>query len=242
MSPAKAYKTAAKPRLVSCDVAESYRVRFEVDALLSDDVGANVVMHVRGKIVHLPDEDTEVTAGAFQGVCVSWTRFIDCGQDFLDVFDQDGELSGIASLVWDLEKDEYRSALGLGAEDKGDLIIPSTMEILPEHRGKGVGLLVLWRFLDYFGKSASLALLKPYPLNHSPEAKSQKNYLPMQYDRLAEVPLKKGVAKIGQHWRKLGFKPVPKSLQAGEREADDYLYLDMPGELPMLRELIARST
>jgi len=241
VSPAKAFKTASKPLRVSDDVAESYQVRFEVHARLSDEVETNVVMRVRGQIVHVSDEDTEVVAGTFRGMCVSWTRFIDCGENYVEVFDQDGEVSEMTSLVWDLDKDTYRSELGLSAEDKGDLIVPLTMEILPEHRGKGVGLLVLWRFLDYFGKSASLAVLKPYPLNHNAEAKRQKNYLPMQYDRLSKVPLKKGIAKIGQHWKRLGFKPIPKSLQAGRRDDDDYLYLDMPYELP-LRDLIARSS
>lgn len=240
MSP-KTLNRARRPVRVSSDVAMSYQVRFETIAGLDDKDETTGLVTVDGTIIHTPDGMAAVPAGKFRGLCVRWAR---CRETLFDLCDKSQELSDITSLVWDHEKTAYRAELGLDTDVCGDLIIPSSMEILPAHRGKGIGLLVLWRFLDYFGDGAAIAVLKPYPLNHNEEARHEDNYLPMQYDRLSKMPVEKGVAKIGRHWKRLGFKPVPKGCRAGSFDSDEYLYLDMSCPLPSLSDLnlIARSS
>lgn len=206
---------------VATSVAQSYRVDFETSVHLSpqEDDGITTVV---GKIIH---EQNATVAGKLHGYCV---RSECVAEIHRSLDDSNPDLYDVASLVWDPDEQTYRDELG-GA---GDLIVPWTITLLPEHRGKGVGLLALWRFIDYFGSGAAIAVLKPFPLNHQESKSNDADYEKMQYGQFAQVSKKDGQARLATHWGKLGFKQLPGS---------DFFYLDMRCVHPSLEDLIKKE-
>ena len=230
-------KRKKPPAQVAESVAWSYRVDFEITAHLHPHSEGDGITEVSGKIIHeegAEDGDVvhETPVGDLHGYCVRSARIAQAGRDLFDVCDEDSQqLCNVASLVWDSDEQEYNAALDL-AMPLGDLIVPWTVTLLPEHRGKGVGLLAVWRFLDYFGSGAAISVLKPFPLNHQAGHVDETDSKKMQYDQFAKVSMKAGQAKLAAHWGKLGFKRIPGS---------DYFYLDMNCVRPSLENLIKRD-
>jgi hypothetical protein len=214
-----------KPRKPS-----SYRVDFETTAHLHHQSENDGITDVRGKIIHEDGNQNETPVGNLHGYCVRSERLAETGGDLFDICDAHyPQLCDVASLVSNSNKRAWRDELDL--EKPFDLIIPWTVTLLPEHRGKGVGLLALWRFIDYFGGGATIAVLKPFPLNHQ-EHESDDDYEKMQYGQFAKVSLKDGQAKLAAHWGKLGFKRIPDS---------DFFYFDMRCARPSLEDLIKKE-
>lgn len=227
-------RKTAKPRAASRvhhEIAFSYRIDFETTARLDPESEGEGVTVVRGRIIHAVDGENETVAGKLYGYCVRQERVQALGNLF-DVCDEDPQLGGAVSSVWDYDTQTYREELDLEPPSNGDLIIPWAMTLLPGHRGKGIGLRALWRFMDYFGSGATIAVLKPYPLNHEANDIKDADYLKMQYDQFAKVSMKDGQAKLAEHWSRLGFKRVPDS---------DYFYLDMQCKRPSLEDLIQKE-
>ena len=203
-------------------VVAPYRVDFKTRAHLDDWDESDAITEVRGDIVHIADDEEETDVGTLHAWCIRSARISEIGTDFFTVCDiASQELCDIASLVWDSDAAEYRDALELQMPI-GDLLVPATIEIVPEHRGKGVGLLTVWRFIDYFGGGAAVTVLKPHPLH------AKKN----------TAELKRGIGKLKEHWGRLGFRPLPKTCSVGNLVASDYFFLDMALRRPRLEDLL----
>lgn len=218
-------KTPPSPARVAQAVARSYRLDFETRVSLAPEEEAEPIVSVKGKIIYLGDHSTpEVTVGTLDGWYLRSERVAEC--NFFDLFDGDQDRLAVGSVVWNHEENGYAADLTDGV---GDLIVPHAVSLLPEHRGKGVGLLVVWRFLDYFGANASLAVVKPYPLNHGNPDKQRDETFRQMYRQFAKTPKAAGVKALARHWGKLGFQQLRDS---------EYLFLDMSRARPSLEDLI----
>jgi hypothetical protein len=215
-------KRQTATRRIARGAVMPYRVMFSTIANLDDCEETEAVTEVHGEINHL-SEDQETTVGCFHGWCIRTDRVVESGETFFDVCDRTSqELCDVASLVWDMKEDGYRAELDLGTPI-GNLMVASTIEIAPEHRGKGVGLLTLYRFIDYFGGGAAIAVLKPHPMHEQDPA-----------------VLRRGIAKLKSHWSQLGFGPIPNSC-SGRLDASSYFFLDMAQQRPALEDLLQRK-
>lgn len=231
--PCKAQRTRRTPARITASVAGAYRVDFETAAQLGPEAEGDGITEVVGKIIRQNDDArAETVAGKLHGYCVRSGRLAEMRRDLFDVCDENSQkLCNVASLVWNTHEHTYREELDL-ASPFGDLIVPWTITLLPAHRGKGIGLLALWRFIDYFGSGAALAVLKPFPLNHPAPRFEDNDYVQMQYDQFAKVSMKDGQAKLAAHWSRLGFQCIPDS---------DYFYLDMNCKRPSLEDLLQKE-
>ncbi len=226
-----AVKPRKNPAHVAAAVARSYRLDFETGASLGSEED-DPITSVVGKIVYLGSEDARVPeriVGKLEGWYLRRDRLNNLGSDynFFDTCDKNQDRHDVTSLVWDPDEGSYRANLNL-EHDGGDLIVPHAMSIVPEHRGRGIGLLAVWRFLDYFGGNASLAVVKPYPLNHDTDKPRDEAFRQM-YGQFAKTSKKDGVEALAGHWRKLGFRRLRDS---------EYLFLDMYTARPSLEDLI----
>lgn len=210
---------------------DAYRIDFQITTQLGPEEAEGVTM-IHGNIVHVAKGRRETVAGKLHGYCVRWDTLARESINLFECCDINQELCDVASLVWDFDANTYKEALALEGVDS-DLIVPWSIALLPKHRGKGVGLLALWRFLDVLGSGSSIAVVKPYPLNHDPEAHKLADYRQMQYERLSKVPLEEGKAKLARHWARLAFRPILGS---------DFFFRDMRRALPSLADLIAEQT
>lgn len=223
----KAVKAPPRTRIAEA-VARSYRLDFETRARLAPEEN-DPITNVRGKIVYLEDDtdEPEVEVGTLEGWCMRYDRVLETDCNVFDMFDEQQDRLDVGSLVWDHKEKGYCADL---TEDIGDLIVPHAVSLLPEHRGKGVGLLAVWRFLDYFGARAALAVVKPYPLNHGiPNDEPRDAAFRQMYHQFAETPKAAGVEALVRHWTKLGFRRLRDS---------EYLFLDMSSARPSLEDLI----
>ena len=225
MMTSRAVKTPPRVRIPQA-IAEAYRLDFETRTSLASKE-ADPITNVRGKIIYLEDPNkSEITVGTMEGWCMRSERVSETRCNFLDVFDGDQDHLDVGSLVWDHAANDYAADL---TDGRGDLIVPHAVSLLPEHRGKGIGLLVVWRFLDYFGANASLAVVKPYPLNHGDPAKPRDKAFREMYRQFAKTPKAAGMEALARHWSKLGFRRLRDS---------EYLFLDMSRSRPSLEDLI----
>ena len=199
---------------VAEEVAWKYRIDFETSAYLASQDADDPITTIRGTIIHAPDGLAETEVGDLRGWCVRWGRVTNAYFDFFEACDTNcQELCDIASLVWDSAEEQFHGDL---TEGLGDLIVPEICCLSPEHRGKGIGLLAVWRFIDYFGSAAALAVLKPFPMDHS-----------------LDDDLEEGRAKLAKHWGRLGFRQLRDS---------EYAFLDLTRSRPSLEDLIDKRS
>lgn len=91
----------------------------------------------------------------------------------------------------------------------GDLLVIHLVEILPAHRGSGLGLWVVRRLIEYYG--TGLVICRPQPLQYvggSHVGQQQRSRDPaMEYGRF---PGSKALAKtkLRDYWRGVGFEPI----------------------------------
>jgi hypothetical protein len=91
-----------------------------------------------------------------------------------------------------------------------NLLILDRLEILPQFRGFGVGLVVLVKLMARYGPGAGVVAMKPFPLQF--EAKHEA---PSAWDRrlqLGSLAASQAVStrKLRKYYKRLGFIPIPK--------------------------------
>jgi GNAT superfamily N-acetyltransferase len=78
-----------------------------------------------------------------------------------------------------------------------DILLLAALEIEPAFRGRGIGLIVLSKMIQRWGKDCSLTVMKPYPLQFSQkEAEETKEF-------------KRALGKLVKYYSRLGFKKIP---------------------------------
>lgn len=88
----------------------------------------------------------------------------------------------------------------------GNLLILDRLEILPQYRGKGIGLRVLHHMIERFSPGAAVVAMKPFPLQFEfPSSDAQKRWRARL--GLDQLSTDKGLAteKLRQYYSKLGF-------------------------------------
>src|SRR6185437_7168848 len=77
------------------------------------------------------------------------------------------------------------------------ILLLTRMEIKPEYRGHGAGLVAIRALIDVFGRGCGLVVCKPFPLQYK--------------DEVAEADRKefeKALEKLRKYWSRLGFQRV----------------------------------
>lgn len=220
---------------VAYAVASNYWIRFSIHATLTPEYEQEPLTHVSGEIIFQPnrDEDQEVVVGHIDGYVVRGGRVVNDGYSFYEACDaESGELEEIAATIWDQKQGGFREDL---VQSCGDLIAPTRLTILPAHRGKGVGLLALWRFLDFFGSGAAIAVIKPFPLNHCGRDDPGRDARDpaMGYDQFKDTTLEQGTRKLAAYYGRLGFDQIP---------GTDLYYINMEYQRPALEDLLERES
>jgi GNAT superfamily N-acetyltransferase len=82
-----------------------------------------------------------------------------------------------------------------------DLLALDLVEVVPQHRGRGIGLLATRRLMDLLGPDGGIVAYRPIPweCTRSEHRQSHQN---ARADAQAS-------RKLGAHWQRLGFRPIP---------------------------------
>lgn len=213
---------------------EPYDIRFGIrrPVVPSGDVD-DFVVHVRGDIVFV-ESGTEEAAGSIDAYVLQVDRARDAGEDVWEICDAtSANLFEVCEAVFD-ESGELKDEVcdgGLGS----NVLFLDRAEILPAHRGRGLGLMALLRTIEDFGRGCAVAVMKPFPLQLEgvnersvPSALDAKYRRSMALDALEPNPAR-ARRSLERHWSKLGF----------ERFAETELFLlDLAMQRPTYANLL----
>lgn len=104
-------------------------------------------------------------------------------------------------------------AFGLECSWRQNVLILDRLVVLPEHRGHGVGLLVLRALIQQFRSSAGLVVMKPFPLQWEKSSRDEDGGLTRESLRLDLFPgsAQATTARLRRYYANLGFKLVPRT-------------------------------
>lgn len=172
---------------------------------------------IDGEVIQRGDNDEETLVGKFGIYYMDVDAAGNAGHHPFDMFD------GLAAtmvyyepLFGGPDNGPKKSVLKVMGEafSSQNVLILDRLEILPEYRGKGVGLVVLRRLIERFEAGAGMVCMKPYPLQFEAGYRDRARDRASEWDlqmRLSDFSenKKSSTATLQSHYAKLGFKRVP---------------------------------
>jgi hypothetical protein len=196
-----------------------------------EDEPSEYLYETNGRIVCIRENDTREVAGEFRVCYADLAGAFNNGVSPFDVLDVEQETSAFYSLLDPEDDHEFSSKVTkvLDAElfDMNVLMI-HYLSILPEFRGRRLGLAVLRKLMERFQTGAGVVALKPFPLqfldSHGEESDWDKKL------KLKSLAKDKRTAerKLRSYYSRLGFKSVP---------GTDLMVRDTTRKIPALDEL-----
>ena len=89
-----------------------------------------------------------------------------------------------------------------------DLLILERIELRPEYRGCGFGLLAAHSMIEMFGSHCGLVACKPYPL----QFEGTNRWTPPAQASGRTQALRNARKKLRRYWARIGFRRVPRTM------------------------------
>lgn len=186
-----------------------YRVQFTVGQRLFGDENDGIV-NITGSTLFMRHEDDdgdpqkETTVGSVNG-------FIIKNEEGVDLFDQcdahSQTLLDVVSVLFDPETGELLEDVdrALDGVMASSVLVLDLVEVVPEHRGHGVGLAAASRFLETFSGGCGIAICKPFPLQF--DCSRRDNAVWMEELEMASFAQNEDAAteRLQAYWGRLGF-------------------------------------
>jgi GNAT superfamily N-acetyltransferase len=162
----------------------------------------------RGDIRKLNEEEQEELVGRVRFFVF---HFDTMPHDPDDAFDHLAETAVYSQLLdknGDLSPDACK-ALGIEDPYLGSVLVFDRLEILPEARGRGLGLKIIERLIAKIGLGCHVAVMKSFPL----QLEVQQNDNPDEFEQrmaVATIPGTKAEVhkRLARYYRRAGFRPV----------------------------------
>lgn len=197
-----------------------------LDADISDH---DVVVTAQVRVVACDETETETHAGSALVHIIRADTAMETGERLYEACDAHSEtLSDYCRTIYkgsqireDIERD-LAPTLGANA------LILDRIELLPEHRGRRLGLAIAWRLIDTFEPGCGLVVCEPFPMQFGGPGEDADWRARMRADTLAGTK-ELARAKLAGYWSRLGFKPIP---------GTKYLALNLSLQRPSPRDAI----
>lgn len=177
-----------RSREMHADLMTAFRLRASLDFDIPGMIG------IHGEVVFLDEE-----GGPIQGNNPFSAYVVSLASDpLVAADDESADLLEAISAVWDFGSSDIRGDLdfvGLGT----DILHLDQLRLELSWRGQGLGIEILKRLIVAYGRSACVCTCVPMPI-----------------EEIGDRDV--GQQKLQQHWRKMGFNPVP--------DSDNVFYLD----------------
>jgi hypothetical protein len=188
-----------------------YKVRIGIETRISPPSEPDdAVDSFEGDILFYRHETKRTRAGRFR---VFHVRLGDSPSATSEIFDaHSSELVEYWDVLFDSKTDDLKQTIQDDYQvAQSDILILDTIEVLPIHRGRGLGLAVASRLIDVLGGGCGLVACKPFPLQLNPDSLADEEFrAKMQLDDF-EQDEKAAFRRIRKHWGKLGFERVGRS-------------------------------
>lgn len=166
-----------------------------------------------GSVLAIDEFDNEHTAGRFRVFYVDAERALNSRMNIYDVLDASATTAEYFDALFDIDTLDFNTAVrditGPGLIND-NLLIVDRVELLPEYRGKHLGLHIVKHLIERFGAGTEVVALKPYPLQFEFEdaANSSGEWRPrLALDRFPQDS-DTAFSALKGHYEKLGFVQV----------------------------------
>lgn len=203
---------------------------------LSIDSGdpLDFVYSYSGTVIASTSSDEEIIAGKFRAYYIDIVSAINDGTvSVFDVFDSRSCTLDYYSVIYENESFDINEKL-LKALDCdpffGNVLIIDRLEILPAFRAHNLGLVTMRRLMQRFGAGASIAAIKPFPL----QFEANKD-IDDEWSQQLKLPAfdknnRSATARLKKYYRKLGFVPLPST---------PFMFLELERTLVSVNDLLA---
>ena len=155
-------------------------------------------------LVRLRDHsEEETTIGHVEIWFIDGTRASDDGKDIVEICDSIEQQ--LYEYVHSVYVDGAIDQTICGAPRSQDVLVLHRIEIGTRYRGKGYGLLVARKLIEYFGYQCGAIVLKPSPLQFSQISRRdgwQEKYDTSGYPKTR----REATRKLTAYWKRLGLK------------------------------------
>lgn len=194
------------------------------------------IYEYEGEILSVEDDDKRKSVGRFRVFYADLDAAVNAGTAPFDVFDWRSETAPYV-VLYDAGSSPVPAAIKAIGEEPfffANLLILDRLELLPEFRGRGLGLLILRRLIERFSAGTGVVAMKPFPLQfevarHDGPGEWSKALALETYSKDKRATM----AKLQRYYAKLGFKKV-----AGT----DLMIRATEDPLPKLEALIPKAT
>lgn len=195
-----------------------YSVRFTLNQRWLDDgdEDRDLVTEYTGKIIHLTEDEREISIGRVRADRVDYGEALSRGIPFYEVFDLSGALEDFYEALFDSKTDDFRNDLEI--DMVGDILVVHTVEIVPKYRGWNLGLLSMLQTIRTAGAGCAMVAIKPFPLQFAGKV-TEKNT--REFNQCQE--------KLRAYWERLGFQRI---------SATECYYLDLACRIQNAQEII----
>jgi hypothetical protein len=194
------------------ETSKTYQVKFKIiRSLSSDPEPDDYICNIAGEIKSTDEAGNDSVAGTLQGYIVQAGRIINEGESLFDACDAHSQtVHDYACVLFDSRSGELKSAIEeqFGVVPAGDVLILDKIEVLPAHRGRGLGLAAACCFLDTFESGCCLAVAEPYPLQFKDITHEHPDWCAKMGVDAFVADKKRATAKLQVYWSRLGFRRI----------------------------------
>ena len=169
------------------------------------------IYETSGDLFIINEKDDKEFIGKFRVYYVDVERATNEGINIFDVLDDhSSHLAEYYGPIFNSDEHDFNNhLLGLLGHEvySGNILVLDRLEILPQYRGKKLGLIILRNAIARFSSGAGLVAMKPFPLQFEvkPSGETQKKWR----DRmsLAQKSIDQDIATntLCNYYSKLGF-------------------------------------
>lgn len=203
-----------------------YQMSFSsvIDIFPEEDSEFNEAWTLRAS---MPDEtgDDDELVGVLCAIKINYfyDNTVQCPIESADAI-SDGAAAAVAA-VWNEKKQEFNKNLKIHHGDLSILVI-DCLFVMPNHRGKDLGLAMIKRCVDTIGKDTTV-VIRPGHLHRLSHHMYLNNKEKTLIAELLDQEVERDVKKLKKHYAKIGFKVVPKT---------DYMYFDTSNVMGKIKE------
>lgn len=211
-----------------------YQIDFRINRLLTvDRQPDDYICEVSGQITCTETENgIDTIAGTVQGYIIQVDRIINDGESLFDACDAHSQtVHNYSCVLFDFRSGGLKRAIErqFNLVGAGDILILDKIEVLPAHRGHGLGLAAACSFLDTFENGCCLAVGEPYPMQFKEMTREHTEWCAKMGVDAFVGDEEHATAKLRAYWSRLGFKKIRGSKKFA---------LSLEHSRPNLRELV----
>lgn len=192
---------------------------------LQDDDPSYYSYSTSGTIVASDEYENTTLAGRFHLYYLDLGAALNAGFPIFDIFDYRADTLDYYQEIFEPSTEDLSAKLQSLFKESfgwGNVLILNRLELLPDFRGRNLGLMVMRRLIERFAAGAHVVAIKPFPLQFGQSKSNEDGWESKLQLSDLDKDRRHATAKLRRHYARLGFKAM-KGTPFMFRLADDPL-------------------